>query len=38
MDHGEPRGIFIAAVAITLLALLTVSTTRQRAAGAVAAE
>jgi MFS family permease len=38
MDHGAPRGIFLAAVVMTLLALLTVSTTRQRAAGAVAAE
>ena len=38
MDHGEPRSIFLAVVAITLLSLLTVSTTRPRAAGVVAAE
>jgi len=30
MDHGEPRGVFLASVAMTLLALLTVSTTRTR--------
>jgi MFS family permease len=30
MDHGEPRGVFLAVVGITLLSLLTVSTTRTR--------
>ena len=30
MDHGEPRGVFLVSVGITLLALLTVSTAKSR--------
>ncbi|HXP77641.1 MAG TPA: MFS transporter [Stellaceae bacterium] len=38
MDRGEPRAIFIAVVAITLVSLLTVSTTRVLAPKPVAAD
>src|SRR5581483_4736794 len=38
MDHGQPRAIFIAVVAITLVSLLTVSTTRVPAPRPAAAE
>jgi hypothetical protein len=38
MDRGEPRLIFLAVVAITLVSLLTVSTTRVPAPKPVAAD
>jgi FSR family fosmidomycin resistance protein-like MFS transporter len=38
MDRGEPRAIFMTVVAITLVSLLTVSTTRIPGSKAVAAE
>jgi len=36
MDHGEPRGVFISVVAVTLLALLTVSTAKPKRVAAPA--
>jgi MFS family permease len=38
MDRGEPRAIFLAVVAVTLVSLLTVSTTRVPASKPAAAD